>query len=68
MRERFPDIQYAASPNAALEDTSAALIVTDWPEITELDAEFDVMSTPIIVDGRRAIERREGIVYEDLTY
>ncbi|GGI95953.1 hypothetical protein GCM10008995_02470 [Halobellus salinus] len=26
--------------------------VTDWPEITELDEEFDVMAIPIVVDGR----------------
>ena len=68
MRERFPDIEYADSPTAALEDAAAALIVTDWPEITELDAEFDAMSTPVVVDGRRAIERRDGIVYEGLTW
>jgi UDPglucose 6-dehydrogenase len=68
MRERFPDIEYADSPTAALEDAVAALIVTDWPEITELDAEFDAMSTPVVVDGRRAIERRDGIVYEGLTW
>ena len=68
MRERFPDIEYADSPSAALEDASAALVVTDWPEIIELDVEFDAMSTPVVVDGRRAVERREGIVYEGLTW
>jgi UDPglucose 6-dehydrogenase len=30
MRERFPDIQYAETPAAALDSASAALIVTDW--------------------------------------
>ena len=68
MRERFPEISYVDSPAAALEDASAALVVTDWPEITELDTEFDAMSTPVVVDGRRAIERRDGIVYEGLTW
>ena len=68
MRERFPEIEYADSPKAALDDASAALVVTDWPEITELDSEFDAMSTPVVVDGRRAIERRDGIVYEGLTW
>ena len=68
MRKRFPEIRYVDSPQAALEDASAALIVTDWPEITELDTEFDAMSTPIVVDGRHAIERRNGIVYDGLTW
>ena len=68
MRERFPEIGYTDSPRAALKDASAALVVTDWPEITELDGEFDAMSTPVVVDGRHAIDRREGIVYEGLTW
>jgi len=68
MREHFPDIEYAKSPAAALEGASAALIVTDWEEISELDKEFDAMTTPVVVDGRRAISRRDGIVYEGLTW
>jgi len=68
MRERFPDIEYADSPEAALDDASAALVVTDWPEITELDEEFDTMATPVVIDGRHAIDRRDGIVYEGLTW
>ena len=68
MREQFPDIEYTDSPSAALDDASAALIVTDWPEITDLDSEFDAMATPVVVDGRHAINRRDGIVYEGLTW
>jgi len=68
MYERFPEVEYVDSPRTALEDASAALVVTDWPEITALDAEFDAMSTPVVVDGRHAIERRDGIVYEGLTW
>ncbi|KPN29294.1 UDP-glucose 6-dehydrogenase AglM [Halolamina pelagica] len=68
MREHFPNIQYAESPAAALDSASAALIVTDWEEITLLDKEFDAMATPVVVDGRRAIDRRDGIVYEGLTW
>ena len=68
MRERFPEIEYADSPKAALDGASAALIVTDWLGITELDVEFDRMATPVVVDGRRAIEHRDGIVYEGLTW
>jgi UDPglucose 6-dehydrogenase len=68
MRERFPDIEYADTPAAALSETAAALVVTDWEEITALDDEFDAMSTPVVVDGRQAINRRDGIVYEGLTW
>ena len=68
MRERYPNISYASNPAAVLDGAAAALIVTDWEEITELDAEFDAMTTPVVIDGRRAIDRRDGIVYEGLTW
>ncbi|RLM71389.1 UDP-glucose/GDP-mannose dehydrogenase family protein [Halorubrum sp. Atlit-8R] len=68
MRERFPDVEYVDTLNAALSKAAAALVVTDWEEITALDEEFDAMSTPVVVDGRRAIDRRDGIVYEGLTW
>ena len=68
MRERFPEIVYVNTPESALVGASAALVVTDWEEITALDEEFDAMDTPVVVDGRRAIDRRDGIVYEGLTW
>ena len=68
MQECFPDIEYVQTPTEALTGASAALLVTDWDEITSLAEEFDAMSTPIVVDGRRAIEHRDGIVYEGLTW
>jgi hypothetical protein len=30
------------------------------PEITDLDDEFDTMATPVVIDGRHAIDRRDG--------
>ena len=68
MREEFPEVEYADSPEAALEGAVAALVVTEWEEVAALDAAFDAMDTPVVVDGRHAIERREGIVYEGLTW
>ena len=68
MREHFPDINYASSASTALNSAVAALFVTDWEEITELDEEFDTMATSVVIDGRRAIDRRDGIVYEGLTW
>jgi hypothetical protein len=35
--------------------------------ITILDTEFDAMATLTVVDGRRAISRHDGIVYDGLT-
>ncbi|WP_256393063.1 UDP-glucose 6-dehydrogenase AglM [Natronoarchaeum rubrum] len=68
MRERFPEIEYADSAAAALEGTLGALVVTDWDEFAALDEEFDAMADPVVVDGRRIIDRHEGITYEGLTW
>ncbi|MFB6101269.1 MAG: UDP-glucose 6-dehydrogenase AglM [Haloplanus sp.] len=68
MRERFPDVEFLPSPSPTLRGVSAALVVTDWPEFADLDREFDLMSNPVVIDGRRIVERRDGIVYEGLTW
>jgi len=68
MRERYPDIEYADSAAAAIEGAAGAVVVTDWDEFAALDGEFDAMAEPVVVDGRRVIERREGITYEGLTW
>jgi UDPglucose 6-dehydrogenase len=68
MRERFPDLECAGTPEEALSGAVAALIVTEWDEIAGLDEEFDLMATPVVVDGRHAVDRREGLVYEGLTW
>ncbi|WP_424002680.1 UDP-glucose 6-dehydrogenase AglM [Haloarcula salina] len=68
MRERYPDIEYADSAAAALEGASGAVVVTDWDEFAALDAEFDEMAEPVVADGRRVVERRDGITYEGLTW
>ncbi|RLM57522.1 UDP-glucose/GDP-mannose dehydrogenase family protein [Halobellus sp. Atlit-31R] len=65
-REQYPEIEYAVSAAEALEGADAALVVTDWPEFADLDGEFDEMATPVVVDGRRIVTRRDGIVYEPL--
>ncbi|MFC7018530.1 MULTISPECIES: UDP-glucose 6-dehydrogenase AglM [Haloarcula] len=68
MREQYPAIEYADSAAAALEEASGAVVVTDWDEFAALDDEFDAMADPVVVDGRRIVERREGITYEGLTW
>ena len=79
-RERFPDIEYAESATTALDGSTAALVVTDWDEFAALDDEFDAMVVPgaaddtvasdgpVVIDGRRIIDRREGLAYEGLTW
>ena len=43
-------------------------MVTDWHELVALDSKFDLSATPVLVDGRRLIKRREELVYEGLTW
>jgi UDPglucose 6-dehydrogenase len=68
MRERFPDIEYAPTAGEALDGASGAVVVTGWDEFAALDEEFDAMAQPVIVDGRRIVNRREGVTYEGLTW
>ncbi|RLM49981.1 UDP-glucose 6-dehydrogenase AglM [Halorubrum sp. Atlit-28R] len=68
MRERFPNIEYADSAADALAGASGAVVATDWDEFAALDEAFDGMAESVVVDGRRIIERREGITYEGLTW
>ncbi|NKE37333.1 UDP-glucose/GDP-mannose dehydrogenase family protein [Natronococcus sp. JC468] len=68
MRERFPEIEYADSAASALEGADGAVVVTDWDEFAALDEEFDAMADPVVVDGRRIVERRDGLAYEGLTW
>lgn len=68
MQTHFSDIEYADSPENALDGASTCVVCTDWDEFAALDSEFDVMKTPIVVDGRRIIERRDGLIYEGLTW
>jgi UDPglucose 6-dehydrogenase len=68
MRERFPDVEYEESAEAALDGADGTVVVTDWDEFTTLDEAFDAMAEPVVVDGRRIVRRREGITYEGLTW
>jgi UDPglucose 6-dehydrogenase len=68
MREHFPEVEYADSAADALADAHAAMVVTDWDEFAALDEEFDRMAEPVVIDGRRIVERRNGITYDGLTW
>ena len=68
MRDRFPDLSYADSAASALEGAHAATVVTGWDEFAALDEEFDAMAEPVVIDGRRIVSHRDGIIYEGLTW
>ncbi|GGM59924.1 UDPglucose 6-dehydrogenase [Halarchaeum rubridurum] len=67
-REHYPDVEYVDAAAAALDGAVAALVTTDWDEFAALDTEFDAMDRRVVVDGRRVVERRDGITYEGLTW
>jgi len=68
MREEYPDIEYAESAATTITDADGVLVVADWPEFAELDSAFDEMASPVVIDGRRIVDRRDGVVYEGLTW
>jgi UDPglucose 6-dehydrogenase len=55
MRKVFPDVEYFKSAAGALENADACLIMTEWPEFAQLDEEFDLMKSRVIIEGRRVL-------------
>ncbi|HET8592017.1 MAG TPA: UDP-glucose/GDP-mannose dehydrogenase family protein, partial [Solirubrobacterales bacterium] len=69
-RELLPSVEMARSALAALDGADAAVLVTDWPEFSELDWSEVArrMGNPLLVDGRNFLDpeavRAAGITYE----
>jgi UDPglucose 6-dehydrogenase len=65
-------VEIADSALAALDGTDAAVIVTEWPELRDLDwaAARERMRGNVIVDGRNLLDPDEvrglGFVYEGI--
>ena len=63
-------VEFADDPLAALRDADAAVLVTEWPELLQLDwaQVAGAMRGDLIVDGRNALDpgavRAAGPVYE----
>jgi UDPglucose 6-dehydrogenase len=63
-------VEFAADPLEALRDADAAVLVTEWPQLVELDWEqvAAAMRGNLIVDGRNALDpaavRAAGLAYE----
>ncbi|WP_342771217.1 MULTISPECIES: UDP-glucose/GDP-mannose dehydrogenase family protein [unclassified Methanoculleus] len=65
MRRVFPGIDYAASAADALRGADACLVMTEWPEFSTLNGEFDLMNSRIVIEGRRILscDGKEGICW-----
>ncbi|MBT2571256.1 UDP-glucose/GDP-mannose dehydrogenase family protein [Planococcus sp. ISL-110] len=66
-----PLVQYAESIQEAVENSDAALILTDWDEIKNVDlAVFNRMKKPLVIDGRNCFPLKametNGIEYHSI--
>jgi UDPglucose 6-dehydrogenase len=65
-------VHIAGSPLEAVEGADAAVIVTEWPELADVDwaAAGDRMRSRVIVDGRNLLDpetlRAQGFAYEGI--
>ncbi|HEC82649.1 MAG TPA: UDP-glucose/GDP-mannose dehydrogenase family protein [Thermoplasmatales archaeon] len=62
----FDDIEYCDSVNEAIENADACLILTEWKEFEKID--FSKMKNKIVIEGRRILKTREGIIYEGICW
>jgi UDPglucose 6-dehydrogenase len=71
-RELLPAVDLAPSVEEALEGADAAVLVTEWPEFSELDwvAARERMAHPVLIDGRNYLDpatlREAGFTYEGI--
>ncbi len=65
MSRTFPDIDYFQSAAEALRLADGCLVMTEWPEFGDLDKEFDLMKSRVIIEGRRILKCQgaEGICW-----
>ena len=65
MKKLIPDIEYCSRVTDALKDADACIVMTEWPEFSLLDEEFDLMKNRVIIEGRRILSCRdkEGICW-----
>lgn len=65
MAKIFPSISYYGSAEGALRGADACLVMTEWPEFSQLDREFDRMASRVIIEGRRILscDGKEGVCW-----
>jgi UDPglucose 6-dehydrogenase len=68
--ERLKGVDVRPSAEAALDGADGAVLVTEWPEIVDLDwpAVRETMRRPVLVDGRNVLDdaamRQAGFVFD----
>jgi len=71
-RSLLPGVEMRDTALAALEDSDAAVLVTEWPEFRELDwaGAATLMRRPLIIDGRNFLDANvvhgAGFTYEGM--
>jgi UDPglucose 6-dehydrogenase len=65
MKKLIPDIEYCSGITDALKDADACIVMTEWPEFSLLDEEFDLMKNRMIIEGSRmqSCLDKEGICW-----
>lgn len=66
MKGIFPNIHYCESKEEALRGADACIIATDWREFENVD--FSMMKNKFVMEGRRVLKNREGILYEGVCW
>lgn len=62
-----PHLRFAETLEQALDGVQAILVMTRWPEFQNLSARIaDLPSSPLVVDGRRMLEKRAFAHYEGI--
>lgn len=71
-RRRTPDLRLVATAEEAVQDADVILLITEWPEFTELDPEVigERVAHRTVIDGRNALDpatwRAAGWTYRGL--
>ena len=65
MKKVFPGIKYCEKPGAALSGADACLVLTEWPQFSDLNDEFRLMKNRVIIEGRRILSAdvTEGVCW-----
>ncbi|MDD3976571.1 MAG: UDP-glucose/GDP-mannose dehydrogenase family protein [Methanomicrobium sp.] len=65
MKNIYPEINYCKTALEALKDAEGCLVMTEWPEFSKLNDEFNQMKSKIIIEGRHilTIDEKEGICW-----
>ncbi len=58
----YPDITYSSTPQDALKDADAAVIVTEWDELKNLNLSqvLSLMRNALIIDGRNVLDKAQA--------